>query len=77
MPELSGQGKWLVRNVSFSVQAGEIVTLIGPNGAGKTTSAKMALGLLNLDEGTSFQNQNYGSAMSLKKFQLTGLYRCE
>ena len=43
--------KWLVRNVSFSVRAGEIVTLIGPNGAGKTTSAKMALGLLNLDEG--------------------------
>ena len=48
-------GIWLVRNISFSVQAGEIVTLIGPNGAGKTTSAKMALGLLNLDEGTSFQ----------------------
>ena len=48
-------GKWLARNISFSVQAGEIVTLIGPNGAGKTTSAKMALGLLNLDEGTAFQ----------------------
>ena len=55
MPELNGQKKWLVRNISFSVQAGEIVTLIGPNGAGKTTSAKTALGLLNLDEGTSFQ----------------------
>ena len=48
-------GKWLARNISFSVQVGEIVTLIGPNGAGKTTSAKMALGLLNLDEGTAFQ----------------------
>lgn len=48
-------GKWLARNISFSVRAGEIVTLIGPNGAGKTTSAKMALGLLKLDEGTAFQ----------------------
>ena len=48
-------GKWLVRGISFSVDIGEIVTLIGPNGAGKTTSAKMALGLLDLDEGTALQ----------------------
>ena len=48
-------GKWLVRGISFSLNAGEIVTLIGPNGAGKTTSAKMALGLLDLDEGTALQ----------------------
>ena len=48
-------GKWLVRGISFSLRAGEIVTLIGPNGAGKTTSAKMALGLLDLDEGKALQ----------------------
>ena len=48
-------GKWLARGISFSLHAGEIVTLIGPNGAGKTTSAKMALGLLDLDEGTALQ----------------------
>ncbi len=48
-------GKWLARGISFSLHAGEIVTLIGPNGAGKTTSAKMALGLLDLDEGAALQ----------------------
>jgi ABC-2 type transport system ATP-binding protein len=35
-----------VRDVSFSVEAGEMVGLIGPNGAGKTTTLKMLCGLL-------------------------------
>ncbi len=33
-------------DVSFSVQAGEIVTLVGSNGAGKTTTLKTISGLL-------------------------------
>lgn len=50
--------KWLVRDVSMRVKSGEIVTLIGPNGAGKTTTAKMALGLMSLDEGTAIQKKS-------------------
>lgn len=46
-------GKWLVRGVGLHVGAGEIVTLIGPNGSGKSTTAKMALGLVEPQEGTS------------------------
>jgi ABC-2 type transport system ATP-binding protein len=34
-----------LRNVDFSVRAGEIVALLGPNGAGKTTAVKLFLGL--------------------------------
>ncbi|EAU42056.1 probable high-affinity zinc uptake system atp-binding abc transporter protein [Fulvimarina pelagi HTCC2506] len=46
-------GRWLVRGISMSVDAGEIVTLIGPNGSGKSTTARMALGLIAPDEGTA------------------------
>lgn len=48
---LSFSGHSVLEKVSFSVHAGEIVTLIGPNGAGKSTVMKIALGLLTPDEG--------------------------
>ncbi|MFH1971158.1 MAG: ATP-binding cassette domain-containing protein [Patescibacteria group bacterium] len=35
-----------LRNISFSVQPGELVGFIGPNGAGKTTTLKVLSGLL-------------------------------
>ena len=40
-----------VKDVSFEVNEGEIVTLIGANGAGKTTAIRAALGLIKLDAG--------------------------
>lgn len=46
-------GRWLVRGVDLTVNRQEIVTLIGPNGAGKSMTAKMALGLMPLDEGVA------------------------
>ena len=36
-----------VRDVSFTVEPGEMVGFIGPNGAGKTTTLKMLSGLLH------------------------------
>jgi len=50
---VSRAGRWLVRGVSLSIRKGEILTLIGPNGSGKSTTARMALGVLNPDEGTA------------------------
>jgi ABC-2 type transport system ATP-binding protein len=35
-----------VKDISFSVRAGEMVGFIGPNGAGKTTTLKMLSGLI-------------------------------
>ncbi len=35
-----------VHDISFTVQAGEIVGLLGPNGAGKTTTVSMIAGLV-------------------------------
>lgn len=45
-------GRWLVRGIDLSVDAGEIVTLIGPNGSGKSTTARTALGVVKPDEGS-------------------------
>lgn len=40
-----------VRDIRFSIQAGEIVGFIGPNGAGKTTTLKLLAGLLHPSNG--------------------------
>lgn len=38
--------KEAVKDISFSVENGEIIGLLGPNGAGKTTTLKMLSGIL-------------------------------
>jgi len=40
-----------VRNVSFQVEAGKLVTLLGPSGCGKTTTLRMIAGLDMASEG--------------------------
>jgi ABC-2 type transport system ATP-binding protein len=40
-----------VREVSFSIEPGEIVGFLGPNGAGKTTTLKMLTGLIHPSSG--------------------------
>ena len=40
-----------IENVSFRVDAGEIVAMIGPNGAGKSTALKAIFGLVKLRTG--------------------------
>lgn len=42
------------RNISFSVNQGEVFGLLGPNGAGKSTIFKMLCGLLKPTEGKAF-----------------------
>jgi len=42
-----------VADVSFTIEAGEIVGFLGPNGAGKTTTLKMLAGLLHPTSGTA------------------------
>jgi len=48
-----------IRNISFTVEEGEIVTLIGANGAGKTTTLKTVSGLRPVRAGTvKFQGRD-------------------
>ena len=41
-----------VKSLSFDVPQGQIVGFLGPNGAGKSTSLRMALGVMQPDEGS-------------------------
>ncbi len=43
--------KVAVRDISFSMNRGEVVGLLGPNGAGKTTTFYMTAGFLTPDKG--------------------------
>jgi|SRR5690625_208682 len=48
---VSYYGKEVVRDISFSFDAGRLIGIIGPNGAGKSTLMKAVLGLIPKDKG--------------------------
>ncbi len=47
----SYKGREVIKDVSISINNGEIVGLLGPNGAGKTTCFYMIVGLVRADRG--------------------------
>ncbi len=46
------KSRWVVKDISVNVKAGEIVGLLGPNGAGKTTAFYMIVGLIAPNRGS-------------------------
>ncbi|MCF0225477.1 MAG: ABC transporter ATP-binding protein [Fibrobacter sp.] len=48
--------KLALKDVSFSVEPGQVYGFIGPNGAGKSTTIKVLTGLLNYDSGKILVN---------------------
>jgi len=53
----------VLRDVSFSVEQGEIVSIVGSNGAGKSTILKAVSGLLHPDVGViTFEGQDIGAS---------------
>lgn len=47
----SYRGHPVVRDVTLSIQSGQVVGLLGPNGAGKTTCFYMIVGSIPMDDG--------------------------
>lgn len=52
--DVSLSGRHILRDVSFSLEAGSLAGLIGPNGAGKTTIFRVILGLVKVHSGEVF-----------------------
>ena len=46
------EDKEAVKDISFSIEKGEMVGFVGPNGAGKSTTIKMLSGILYPDKGS-------------------------
>ena len=46
------ENKEAVKNISFTIEKGEMVGFVGPNGAGKSTTIKMLSGILYPDSGS-------------------------
>ena len=51
------KARTVVKDVSLDVSSGEVVGLLGPNGAGKTTCFYMMVGLVSLDGGDLFLDE--------------------
>jgi branched-chain amino acid transport system ATP-binding protein len=76
-------GVTAARNLGFSVEAGEIVSLIGPNGAGKTTMFNMITGFVKPSEGviefkgraiTGWKPQRIAREGIVRTFQITNVF---
>ncbi len=67
------RSRQVVRDVSLTVESGEVVGLLGPNGAGKTTCFYMIVGLVPLDGGEITMNGTRLSTYPIDRRSLLGL----
>ena len=65
--------KKVVRDISISINRGEIVGLLGPNGAGKTTTFYMIVGLVKPDTGSILLDKIEISKMPIYSRGLQGI----
>ena len=62
-----------VKDVSFSINGGQVLGLLGPNGAGKSTSMMMIAGLLTPTSGEVWINGEPFNGKNLQQRRLFGL----
>lgn len=61
--------KYIVKDLSFTLQKGDILILLGLNGAGKTTALKSILGLISRNSGeVKFYTNNIGVSLDNTSF---------
>ena len=65
--------KQVIRNISLSINRGQIVGLLGPNGAGKTTTFYIIVGLVNPDRGSILLDKSDISNLPIYKRGALGI----
>ena len=61
------QGKSILDDISFGIDAGQSLALIGPNGSGKSTLLRIVAGLLSADSGNVFIGDDQLDKLSARK----------
>jgi lipopolysaccharide export system ATP-binding protein len=67
------KGKLVVKDVSLTINSGEIIGLLGPNGAGKTTSFYIILGMIPQDLGAIYLNDRDISRLKMHERARLGI----
>ena len=75
-----GQSKKAVDDVSFHLQAGETLAIVGESGSGKSTTARLAMRLIDSDDGQiSWQGTDVthlkGRALRLQRHQIQMVFQ--
>lgn len=65
-----GTGTYVLKDISFTIQAGETVALVGENGAGKTTLIKLLARFYDIEEGAILIN-----GTNIKEIDLDSYYK--
>lgn len=67
----NGSDKYVLEDISFTVNSNEKFSVIGENGAGKSTLVKLLLGMYSPTKGAIYIN---GEAMDTERFDYTPLF---
>ena len=66
-------GRPLVKDVSLTLEPGEVIGLLGPNGAGKTTTFNLVIGLLRPDRGQVLMDGHPVAGLSMPERARLGI----
>ncbi|PWM25133.1 MAG: ABC transporter ATP-binding protein [Oscillospiraceae bacterium] len=69
----AGGPETIIRDVSFTVEDGEILVVTGPNGGGKSTIAKLLMGIIQPDGGSIVLNGQEISGLSIDQRSKAGM----